>query len=103
MLDISSSGRIFYGAFEAGDHQTDAEQRPAQLMEEVDHRLNPHHLKQFHTHIAHSFKEIAQKSHDLAIEPVQQVIQDRGRYKFPNKYFESPQSGWDRRRGRSQP
>ena len=56
----------------------DAKQRPAQLVEELHHRFNPDHLEQLHAHKAHSGKEVTEEPHDLTVEPVQQVIQDRG-------------------------
>ena len=33
----------------------------------------------------HLGKEIPQKAHQLAIEPVDEIIHDRGRYKVPDK------------------
>ena len=45
---------------------------------------------QFHAHIAHEGKEIAEKAHDLPVDPIHQLIQDCRGNKVPNKYLRSP-------------
>ena len=47
---------------------------------------DPFQFKKFHAHIAHEGKEIAEKAHDLPVDPVHQLIRDRRGNKVPNKY-----------------
>lgn len=91
LLDISPAGGILQAALEAADHHTDAEEGPAQLAEELDHRLDPEHLEQLHPQVLHGGEEVAQEPHHLAVEPVDEVVHHRGSHEIPNKYGLSPQ------------
>lgn len=47
-------------------------------------------IKQFHAHIAHNCEKIAEKSNNLAIEPVHEIPHDRIHYEIENKDLSSP-------------
>ena len=86
MLEIASAGGVFDAELEAGDHQADAKQRPAQLREKQDDGADPVQLEQLHAHVPHFSKEVAEEAYHLPIEPVDQIVHDGGRYKIKDKY-----------------
>src|SRR5699024_10116264 len=43
----------------------------------------PLHLKQFHAHGAHLREKSAQEANDLAVEPIQNIIEDSCGHKIP--------------------
>ena len=89
-LDITAATGIFHAALEAGYHQSYGKQRPAQIGEKQHHALYPAHGKELGTHVSHLRKEIAEKAHDLTVEPVHDLTQHRIGYKVPNKNKFSP-------------
>ena len=89
-LNIAAATGIFHAALEAGYHQPYGKQRPAQIGEKQHHALYPAHGKELGAHVAHLRKEIAEKAHDLTVEPVHDLTQHRIGYKVPNKNKLSP-------------
>lgn len=89
-LNIAVATGIFHAALEAGYHQPYGKQCPAQIGEKQHHALYPAHGKELGAHVAHLRKEIAEKAHDLAVEPVHDLTQHRIGYKVPNKNKLSP-------------
>lgn len=85
LLDIAASAGVFDPALKAGDNKADAEERPAKLREEQHDGLDPTHLEQLHAHVSHLGKEVSEKTHDLSVEPVHQVVHDCGCDEVPNK------------------
>ena len=90
LLEISPAGGVFDAAFKGADHHADGEQRPSKAGEKENDGADPFQFKKFHAHIAHEGKEIAEKAHDLPVDPIHQLIQDRRGNKVPNKYLRSP-------------
>ena len=86
LLEISLSGGVFNAALKGADHHADGEQRPGKAGEKENDGADPFQFKKFHAHIAHEGKEIAEKAHDLPVEPIYQLIQDCRGDKVPNKY-----------------
>ena len=89
-FDIPASTGILHAALEAGYHQSRGKQSPAQIGEKQHHALHPAHLKELGAHTAHLREEIAEKAHDLTVEPVHDLTQHRIGYKVPNKNKFSP-------------
>ena len=90
LLEISPAGGVFDAAFKGADHHADSEQRPGKAGEKENDGADPFQFKKFHAHIAHEGKEIAEKAHDLPVDPIHQLIQDCRGNKVPNKYLRSP-------------
>ena len=90
LLEIASAGRVFNAAFKGADHHADGEQRPRKAGEKENDGADPFQFKKFHAHIAHEGKEIAEKAHDLPVDPIHQLIQNCRGNKVPNKYLRSP-------------
>ena len=90
LADVAPARGVFNAELEAGHHQADAEQRPAQLGEELYHGLHPGQVEQLHAHVAHEGEEGPKDSHDLAVHPVQDLVHDGGCDKVPNKNGKSP-------------
>jgi len=89
-LYVSTSAGILHTALEAGYHQPHGKQRPAKIGEKQHHALHPAHLKELRAHAAHLREEIAEKAHDLTVEPVHDLTQHCIGYKVPNKNSFSP-------------
>ena len=90
LADITASTGILHAALETGHHQSYAVECPAQIGEKQHHALYPAHGKELGAHVAHLRKEIAEKAHDLTVEPVHDLAQHRIGYKVPNKNKLSP-------------
>ena len=90
VLDIGPAGGIVDPTFKNTNHQTHAEQRPAQLGKKQDDSLHPVQVKQLHSHVAHLGEKIPQKPYHLTIEPVDEVVHNSGRHKIKNKDSASP-------------
>ena len=86
LLEISSAGGVFDAALKGTDHHADSEQRPGKAGEKENDGADPFQFKKLHAHIAHEGKEIAEKAHDLPVDPIQQLIQNCRGNKVPNKY-----------------
>ena len=85
VLDIGPAGGIIDSTFKNTYHEAHAKQGPSQLGEEQDDGLYPVQVEQLHAHVAHLGKEVSQKAHHLAIEPVDEVVHDGGGDKVQNK------------------
>lgn len=85
LLKVPPAGGVFDAELEGRDHQADGEQRPGQLGEKEDDGLDPLQVKKLHAHVPHLGEEVAEEAHHLAIEPVDEVVHDRGGDKVPNK------------------
>ena len=83
LLDVASAGGVFDAALEGADHEAHAEERPAQMGEELDDGLHPCQLEQLHAHVAHLLKEIPKGADDLAVEPVEDLGQYGRSHKVP--------------------
>ena len=90
LLEIASAGGVFNAALKGADYHADGKQRPRKAGEKENDGADPFQFKKFHAHIAHEGKEIAEKAHDLPVDPIHQLIQDRRGNKVPNKYLRSP-------------
>lgn len=90
LLEIASAGGVFNAALKGADHHADGKQRPCKAGEKENDGADPFQLEQLHAHIAHEGKEIAEKAHDLPVDPVHQLIQNCRGNKVPNKYLRSP-------------
>ena len=77
---------VFDTAFKGTDHHADGKQCPRKAGEKENDGADPFQLEQLHAHIAHEGKEVAEKAHDLPVEPIYQLIQDCRGDKIPNKY-----------------
>ena len=86
LLEIASAGGVFNAALKGADHHADGEQRPGKAGEKENDGADPFQFKKFHAHIAHEGKEIAEKAHDLPVDPIHQLIQNCRGNKVPNKY-----------------
>ena len=86
LLEISSAGGVFNAALKSADYHADGKQRPRKAGEKENDGADPFQLEQLHAHIAHEGKEVAEKAHDLPVEPIYQLIQDCRGDKIPNKY-----------------
>ena len=75
---------------------------PAQLGEEQDDRLHPVQVEQLHAHAAHLREEVPEEPHHLAVEPVDEGVQDRGCRKVYDKDSASPIFRFKPFRGRFQ-
>lgn len=60
-------------------------QGPRQIGKELHHGLHPGELKELGAYVAHLGKEVPKKTDDLAIDPVDDLIQNCFRDKIPNK------------------
>ena len=98
LLEISSAGGVFNAALKGADYHADGKQRPRKAREKENDGADPFQFKKFHAHIAHEGKEIAEKAHDLPIDPVHQLIQNCRGNKVPNKYLRSPPRNAESRR-----
>lgn len=85
LLKVPPAGGVFDAELEGRDHQADGEQGPGQLGEKQDDGLDPFQVKEFHAHVSHLGEEVAEEAHHLAVEPVDEVVHNCGRYKVPNK------------------
>ena len=86
LLEIAPASGVFDTAFKGADHHADGKQRPRKAGEKENDGADPFQLEQLHAHIAHEGKEVAEKAHDLPVEPIYQLIQDCRGDKIPNKY-----------------
>ena len=87
LFQVSSAGGILNAAFKTGHHKACAIERPGQIGEKQDNTLYPVHGEQLHAHVAHLGKEVAQKAHDLTVDPINDLAQDSISYKIPNKQW----------------
>ena len=90
LLEIASAGGVFNAALKGADYHADGKQRPRKAGEKENDGADPFQFKKFHAHIAHEGKEIAEKAHDLPVDPIHQLIQNCRGNKVPNKYLRSP-------------
>lgn len=90
VLDIGPASGIVDPTFKNTNHQTHAEQGPAQLGEKQDNGLHPVQVEKLHAHVAHLGKEVSKKAYHLAIKPVDEVVHNSGRHKIKNKDSASP-------------
>ena len=90
MLKISSVGGAFNAALNGADYHAHSGESPAQTEEKQHDGVYPVQLKQLHAHVAHEGEEVAEKAHDLPVDPVHQLIQHRRGNKIPDKYGWSP-------------
>ena len=90
LLQIASACGVFNAALKGADYYAHSKERPAQTGEEQHDGVYPVQLKQFHAHVAHEGEEVAEKAHDLPVDPVHQLIQHRRGNKIPDKYGWSP-------------
>lgn len=74
ILDAAPSSLILYGTFKSPDHQPDHKQCPAKPSKKSGNCIHPRQVKQFHSHIVHHCKKIIEKSNDLPIQPVDDLV-----------------------------
>ena len=87
LFDISSAGGVFNAAFKAGYHQAGTIERPGQIGEKQHNALYPAHLEQLDTHVAHLGKEVSEESHDLPVDPINDLTKNGIGNKIPNKQW----------------
>lgn len=73
--DVSFASGVVYAALETGDDEADDVQRPREVVEELHDTLHPAHLEQLRAHAAHLGEEVSEEAYDLAVEPVEYLIQ----------------------------
>lgn len=87
LFDIPSAGGILDAAFKAGYYQTGTIERPGQIGEKQHNALHPAHLEQLDAHVTHLGKEVPEESHDLPVDPVNDLTEDGIGNKIPNKQW----------------
>ena len=70
LTDVAPTAGILHAGFEAGHHQPCAVEGPCQIGEEQHDALHPIHGEELRAHVSHFRKEVAEKAHDLTVEPV---------------------------------
>ena len=70
LLQIAPAGGVFNAALKGANHHAHGEERPAQTGEEQHDGVYPVQLEQLHAHVAHEGEEVAEKAHDLPVDPV---------------------------------
>ena len=84
--DVAFASGIVYAALETRDDEADDVQRPRKVVEELHDTLHPAHLEELRAHAAHLGEEVSEEAYDLAVEPVEYLIQYLRRDKIPYKY-----------------
>lgn len=84
--DVAPPAGILDAAFKAGHDQPGSVQRPSEIGEEQYDALHPGHFEEFDTHVSHLCEEVAEKAHDLTVEPIHDLAEDLIGNKIPNKH-----------------
>ena len=84
--DVAPPAGILDTAFKAGHDQPGSVQRPSEIGEEQYDALHPGHFEEFDTHVSHLCEEVAEKAHDLTVEPIHDLAEDLIGNKIPNKH-----------------
>ena len=85
-FSIASPAGILDAAFKAGHDQPGSVQRPSEIGEEQYDALHPGHFEEFDTHVSHLCEEVAEKAHDLTVEPIHDLAENLIGNKIPNKH-----------------
>ena len=63
-----------------------ADQMEWVIGEEQYDALHPGHFEEFDTHVSHLCEEVAEKAHDLTVEPIHDLAEELIGNKIPNKH-----------------
>ena len=84
--DVAPPAGILDAAFKAGHDQPSSVQRPSEIGEEQYDALHPWHFEELNAHVSHLCEEVAEKAHDLTVEPIHDLTEDLIGNKIPNKH-----------------
>ena len=86
-LDVDPLHRLVFDCrVEDSDYQTGSEQRPAEVLEEFQNRLNPREIEQFCSHIAHHREEVRYSVEHLFIYPLEKDVEYTADYPAEEVY-----------------